>query len=254
MRVDAPDGPFRMVQISDCHLSASRPTLYRGEDADAGLKKLLHRIAAWRPQLVLATGDLSEDASAASYQRLAQYLQLVDAPVCALPGNHDDDRVMQQFFQDGPWQGPCIRQAGDWRLVLLKSAQAGRIDGSISPADIQAVRQWLDEGPRRPVLLALHHQPVPVGSTWIDRYSLEAPEALLKLVEEQQLIRGVVWGHVHQAFETRLDNARLLACPSTAANSRPATSRFVLDPTGPSCRWLKLHAHGRIETGLMFAA
>ena len=253
MEFPAGGKPLRLVQISDCHLSASVQTPYRGQNAETGLQSLLPAIAAWQPHLVLATGDLSEDASAASYQRLAHYFRLMDAPVYALPGNHDDDVLMQQYFPDGPWNGPLITQAGHWQLVLLKSALAGRIDGVIGQADIQRVEQWLGAGPKRPVLLALHHQPVSVGSPWIDRHMLAAPGALLQLLERHDRIRAVVWGHVHQAFETRLGRARLLACPSTAANSRVGTLRFAHDPAGPACRWLQLHARGRIETGLLYA-
>lgn len=248
-----PGEPFRLLQISDCHLSQDPATLYRGKSADAGLESLLPGIAAWRPHLVLATGDLSEDASAASYQRLGYFFRRLAVPVLALPGNHDDDLLMQQHFPHGPWDGPLVIQAGVWQLILLKSTLAGRIDGAITQADIQSVCLTLGSMPKKLVLLALHHQPVPVGATWIDRYMLQNPGALLDLVEEHEQVVGVLWGHVHQAFETRLAATRLLACPSTAANSKPATEKFEHDPAGPACRWLQLHPQGQIETGLLFA-
>jgi hypothetical protein len=47
-------------------------------------------------------------------------------------------------------------------------------------------------------------------------------------------------------------HARMLACPSTAANSRPGTLRFEHDPAGPACRWLQLGAGGTLETGLFY--
>jgi Icc protein len=244
---------FRMVQISDCHLSASADTLYRGETPDAGLEALSHRIAAWQPQLVLATGDLSEDASIASYQRLADCLEPVGAPVCALPGNHDDKALMQQYFPCGPWNGPLSLTAGDWRLILLDSACAGRIDGVISEKNLQDVLHMLETRPGQPVLLALHHHPIAAGSAWIDRHMLESPGPLLKLIEDHDWIRGVVWGHVHQAYGSRCGRARMLACPSTAANSLPDTPRFELDPAGPACRWLQLRTGGTLESGLLLA-
>jgi len=244
---------FRLVQISDCHLSANADTRYRGICADDGLLPLTARIAAWRPQLVLATGDLSEDGSAASYQRLAAALGRIGAPVCVLPGNHDDDGLMQQYFGMGPWNGPLVHTAGDWRLVLLKSSLAGRVDGAISPGHMQIVRELLQSGPSGPVLLALHHHPVPAGSPWIDRHALESPAPLLELIAKNERIRGVLWGHVHQAYESRCGKARMLACPSTAANSLPDTERFEHDPSGPACRWLKLSAVGHLETGLLHA-
>jgi Icc protein len=256
MQKKAPDNTvsnaFRLLQISDCHLSASAESSYRGQNPDAGLRALSNRIAAWQPQLVLATGDLSEDASAASYQRLADYLVPIGAPVCALPGNHDDDGLMRRYFQQGPWNGPLVLTAGDWQLVLLKTSSAGRIDGVISQADVRQLRQMLRSGPGRPVLLALHHHPVPAGSPWIDRHMLESPGPLLDLISNQDQIRGVVWGHVHQALESTCGHARMLACPSTAANSRPGTLRFEHDPAGPACRWLLLSSRGTLETGLLY--
>jgi len=243
-------GSIRLVQISDCHLCAAAATLYRGENADAGLLSVLQKIATWQPQLVLASGDLSEDASAASYQRLAGYLQTLGAPVCVLPGNHDNEELMQRYFHRGPWTGPLILQAGAWRLVLLSSVLAGHIEGAISPGDIEQLRDFLETGPQTPVLIALHHQPVPVGAQWIDRYMLRAPEALLGLLADHDEIRALVWGHVHQAFETTIGSTRLLACPSTAANSVAGALHFTRDPAGPACRWLQLKAQGALATGL----
>jgi 3',5'-cyclic-AMP phosphodiesterase len=245
--------PFRLVQISDCHLPADPRTLYRGRNADWGLESLVEPVAAFGPQLVLATGDLSEDASEASYDRLQNYFRRLGVPVCALPGNHDDSGVMRHYFPDGPWNGPLIMPAGEWRLVLLGSAVAGRIDGVISADAIGSVQAWLDGSPGHPVMVALHHQPVEVGSPWIDRYPLQAPGPLLELVQRHHQVRGMVWGHVHQEFDLRLGNARLLACPSTAANSRPVSLRFTDDPAGPACRWMLLHADGELETGLLRA-
>jgi len=244
---------FRLVQISDCHLPASVETRYRGIHADDGLGLLTDRIASWQPQLMLVTGDLSEDGSAASYRRLATALERVGVPVCVLPGNHDDEKRMRHHFGQGPWNGPLVQTAGNWRLILLKSALPGRIDGAVKPGDIQSLRELLQSAPKVPVLLALHHHPVPAGAPWIDRHALESPGPLLKLIRENEQIRGVVWGHVHQAYEAKCGKTRMLACPSTAANSLPGTERFQHDPSGPACRWLKLGVRGRLETGLLFA-
>jgi len=245
--------PVRIMQISDCHLPQNPATPFRGQSADDGLQILMRRIAAWQPQVLLATGDLSEDASSASYGRLRHYFKQIDAPLFVLPGNHDDKSAMQSYFDDGPWDGPLCVHLGDWQLVLLNSAQAGRIDGAVNREDIQSLRLWLETEPRKSVVLALHHHPVAMDSLWIDRYRLETPEELLSLVENYEQIRGVVWGHVHQAFESKHASASLLACPSTAVNSLPASVRFEPDPAGPACRWMQLHPQGEIETGLLFA-
>lgn len=248
------DQPFRLLQISDCHLSESVATHYRGKSADAGLESLLKAMAAWQPQQILVTGDLSEDASPLAYDRVLQALLSLAVPICALPGNHDEDGLMRRYFPAGPWSGPYVGSAGAWQLVLLKTSIAGRIDGAISPGDIAVLGSLLEAESRRPVLIALHHQPVAVGAAWIDRYMLQDPGVLLRLLEAHEQVRGVVWGHVHQAFASNVGHAQLLACPSSAANSLPATRQFEHDPAGPACRWLLLHADGMLETGLLHSA
>jgi Icc protein len=245
--------PYRLIQVSDCHLPENPEQPYRGVNADSGLGSLLGPISQWRPQGILLTGDLSEDASPASYQRLLKALGRLNVPIFALPGNHDEDAVMRQFFPQGPWAGPLQLSAGDWQLVLIKSSREKRIDGVVSPADLEALDTLLRED-ARPALIALHHQPVAIGSPWIDRYMLEQPGPLLQRLESCRQVRGVVWGHVHQVFEGVLGQAHMLSCPSTAANSLSGTERFQPDPAGPACRWLKLHPQGRLESGVLRAA
>lgn len=242
---------LRLVQLSDCHLPGDPRTGYRGRDADAGLVGLLPTVQRWNPDLLLLTGDLSEDASPAAYARLAAALQPLARPLLALPGNHDEPAALRSRFPRGPWRHPLAVDAGSWRVALLDSTVAGRVEGRLRAADIDWLERWLRENPAAPVLLALHHQPVPVGSPWIDQYMLQEPEALLRLVERQPMVRAVVWGHVHQDFAARCGAAMLLACPSTAVNSLPSVPSFTEDPAGPACRWLELHAGGSVRTGLL---
>lgn len=170
-------------------------------------------------------------------------------PVCALPGNHDDSDIMRRFFPAGPWRGPLRLPADVWRIVLLNSAVPGRIDGVLDAADLLRLEELLDEQPDAPVLLALHHQPMAVGSPWIDRYPLQDPAALLDLVRRHRQVRGVTWGHIHHAFEQQQGGVRWLGAPSTAANSVAGQARFTLDPDGPACRWFRLYADGSMEVG-----
>jgi Icc protein len=246
--------PFKIAQISDCHLSANPKTLYRGQNADAGLDAILKVVDAWQPDLLIGTGDLSEDASTASYQRLSKGFDRVSRQVCVLPGNHDELDKMHEHFVSGPWSGPLVVPVGAWSLVMLNSALAGRIDGVVAPEDIGMLQRYLISEPDRPVLLALHHQPIKVGAPWIDRYMLDSPGKFMSLVENSENVTAVVWGHVHQLFEARLGNTRMLSCPSTAANSRAKTTRFEFDPAGPACRWLELYPQGELKTGLFQAA
>lgn len=245
---------LRIVQVSDCHVSADPGADYRGAGADRNLAKLLPVVRQWQPDLLLLTGDISEDASAASYGRVAAMLDSVGAPVLALPGNHDDPVLMSRYFPRGPWQGPFVVEKKGWLLVLLDSTRPGQVSGILPQETLDRLDALLARRSADHVLLALHHQPVPVGSPWIDRYPLRFPQSLFGVLDRHPAVRGLVWGHVHQDFRAERAGAALLGGPSTAANSLPGKDRFTLDLGGPACRWLELYADGQIETGCLRSA
>lgn len=257
LNVNVGDRPVRLVQLSDCHLPERPETDYRGVRADDGVAGLVPAVDAWRPDLLLLTGDLSEDGSPESYGRLNAILRPLERPMLAVPGNHDRPAEMRVRFPTGACAGsdeePLAIAAGAWRIVLLDSTIRGRVEGRVRESDLDWLADWLTCNDTSPVLLALHHQPVPVGSPWIDRYMLRDPDPLLAMIEQHDNVRAVVWGHVHQSFEAAHGAARLLGCPSSAANSLPDTERFSPDPAGPAARWIELCPDGTLETGLLRA-
>ena len=62
-----------IAQISDCHLPADPDQDYRGINPLKNLKTVIKRVQALKPDLILATGDLSEDGSRQS-QHLKNFL------------------------------------------------------------------------------------------------------------------------------------------------------------------------------------
>lgn len=244
---------LRLVQISDCHVSAAPGADYRGQNALRGLTGLLPAIGESEPDAILLTGDVSEDGSPASYARVAALLAPFGIPLLALPGNHDVPDVMMRYFPQGPWSGPLLRAAGDWLLVALDSTAPGAIDGAFAADYLDRLGRGLRRSPARHVLVALHHQPVPVASPWIDRYALREPGPFLDLLERDGRVRGVTWGHVHQDFRSERGGMVMLGSPSSAANGIPGGEKFALDPAGPACRWFELDSGGGVETGILRA-
>ncbi|MEE8338966.1 MAG: metallophosphoesterase [Xanthomonadales bacterium] len=242
---------LRIIQISDCHVSADPDALYRGQSPDANLRKILQLARRWNPALILLTGDVSEDGSRQSYQRTSGLLARAGVPVLALPGNHDDVEVMRRYFPVGPWDGPQVIKAENWQLVLLDSTEPNRIDGCFSASRLEQIRASLHDKDREHTLVALHHQPVPVGAPWIDRYMLESPGRFLEVIDRSLQARCVVWGHVHHDFRLQRKGMILLGAPSSVANSIPGAQRFTLDQMGPACRWLELSARGEVNTGVL---
>jgi Icc protein len=240
----------KIIQLSDCHISADPDAVYRGINPREMLRALLPAVRSWGPELVLITGDLAEDASEGAYAFLRQELDRIEAPVLTIPGNHDDAGLQSEAFADTPVLDPLSRISGGWKLVLLNSAVAGRIAGELTERMLAGLRAELETA-ETPVLVAVHHQPVPTASPWIDRYPLEQPERFWSVVDAQPLVRAVIWGHIHHDYRARRGGVDLLGAPSTAANSRPESGAFVADGAGPACRWINLEPDGGLDCGLL---
>ena len=79
------DNAFRIIQLSDCHVSADPGALYRGVNARLTFEQVVQAALSWRPDLFLVSGDLSEDYSEASYAYLAGVLAEAGVPVVTTP-------------------------------------------------------------------------------------------------------------------------------------------------------------------------
>lgn len=246
---------LKVIQLSDCHVTGDPNVSYRGEDPRASLCAVVDRIIAWSPDLVLATGDLSEDASKASYQFLANQFERIHSPLWVTAGNHDDARVMHQVFPRTSLGEPVRVHDGGWQVILMNSARPGEVPGRLDKDQLEGLRAMLHDD-ERPALLALHHQPWLVGSPWIDRYPLTDPAPFIEVLDAGPERQLVLWGHVHQALNGQHEtpsgrSITGLAGPSTVCNSLPNQARFTPDPAGPACRWLELEANGDWRTGLL---
>jgi len=210
---------------------------------------MLQQVRLLNPDLLLASGDLSEDGSRASYEALQKYFKPLDIPVLALPGNHDDASLLAAVFPGSPVDSIGVSEHGSWQIIRLNSCLPGRPEGRLSDEVLMELEDFLESHKQWPKLVAVHHHPVTVGSPWIDKYRLFDPEAFLQIVDKYPDVKAVVWGHVHQEFESERNGTAMFGSPSSAINSLPGAQRFTADPAGPACRWLELKPNGTLLSG-----
>jgi len=141
--------PLRIVHITDTHILAEPGAELYGVDSFAALASLLAVMQrdAWTPHLLIATGDLSEDGSAASYQRLRHLLTSLGLPVYCIPGNHDVLTEMHAHLKGGPIHLERRVLWESWHIVLLDSQVPGQGHGSLSSKELNALEAALQEAP-----------------------------------------------------------------------------------------------------------
>jgi len=244
---------LRVLQISDCHLGATEDASYRGLPALGNLERLLELTPVFDPDLIIVTGDISEDSSPASYRFFARALERQTTRVLCLPGNHDLLKVMRETL-DPDW---LVSELGwpqsGWRFHMLDSTIPDQGHGQLDKRKLTALEQTLETQTEPHALVFLHHQPVAVGSQWIDKYRLLEAQGFRQLIASQQKVRAVAWGHIHHDWRQQIGKSLWLGCPSSVSNALSFMERFEHDPGGPACRWFRLFSDGRIGTGVLRA-
>jgi Icc protein len=243
--------PLRVIQITDFHLKAEPGSRLWGADVDAGLNAVLAHIRERNPvpDFILATGDLVGDEPHA-YDRLVQVLKPLGAPVYCLPGNHDFPAVMSRTLRGGivRWQRYFI--AGDWQFVLLDSSFPGTPDGHLASGELALLDTVLATDPDRHTLVCLHHNPLPVGTAWLDTMTVSNGAALFAVLDRYPQVRAVVWGHIHGEFASQRGNVLLLATPATSVQFKPEAPEPQVDDLAPGYRWFELYPDGGLKTGV----
>ena len=141
----------------------------------------------------------------------------------------------------------------DWLVVMLDSCVPGFANGELSTGELERLDKLLKGNDRRHALVCLHHHPVRMGSRWLDQVGLENASVFWDVLGAHRSVRGVLWGHVHQAFDIRRGDVQLMGTPSTCAQFKPNIDGFAIDARPPAYRWLELQQDGSIRTQVEWA-
>ena len=240
-----------VVQITDPHLFGDAAGRLLGMDTRDSLEKVIDKVLVEQPRidLLLVTGDLTQDGSHASYQAFQRMSARIKAPTHWFAGNHDEPQVMEEIAKGTELLKPVI-DIGAWRITLLNSAVPGSVPGFLPEEQLRLLAQSLSEAPERHHLVCLHHHPISIDCKWMEPIGLRNPTALFEVLDRFPQTRALLWGHIHQEIDLERDGRRLLATPSTCIQFKPRSDDFALDDLPPGYRWLRLLPGGEIETGV----
>lgn len=241
---------IKIVQITDSHLGVNHGEPLLSMNPDDSLVDVLKLIRQQQTKidLILATGDIANNSSFSAYHRF--YTTVSDhllASMVWIPGNHDDDEMMETVI---PQSKHSLIVKDNWLIVMMDSHVPGEIHGNFSPSELDFLSSALADNTDKHVLISFHHQPVPIGSQWMDRYIVQNAHAFWEVISLYPSIKAVLWGHVHQEFDESYNDMRLLSTPSTCIQFAPNKDEFALEDTMPGYRWLELYADGSIKTGV----
>jgi 3',5'-cyclic AMP phosphodiesterase CpdA len=189
----------RILHVSDLHV---------GTRDDHQVEAALVRLAGeLRPEVVVASGDLTNRGRRGEHERARSLLQSLGAPVVAVPGNHDLPYTFPARFT-APWREferawettEPTYASPSLHVVGLNSARPYRHQsGGLSDDQLRGAATRLGQAaPGAYRVVALHHHMI--GAPW--RTARKRPLARRNHVLHELVAAGadlIVAGHIHQA-------------------------------------------------------
>jgi 3',5'-cyclic-AMP phosphodiesterase len=235
-----------IAQISDLHIKPRGKRAYRVVDTADCLREAVATLTRLdpAPDIVVATGDLTDLGRPEEYELLRALLAPLRQPVYAIPGNHDERHAMRHAFAgDGylPAAGEFLHYTvEDWpvRLVALDTVIPGEGGGELCYERLRWLERSLAAAPQRPTVILMHHPPFATGIAHMDRIGLDGAEKFAALLLRHPQVERVLAGHVHRSIQARIGSRAIASvAPSTAhqvaLDLRPeGAADFMMEPPG----------------------
>lgn len=244
--------PLRIIQISDTHLYADPLKALLGVPSQKSLEAVIQLLQkeAGPIDLILHSGDLSQDGSEASYIRLAEMLKIFNVPVYCVPGNHDNAKVMNVLYPRETISNHKHIVLKNWHMILLNSQKPGAVEGYLDSTQLQYLQHCLQAYPEHQAVIVFHHQPVPVGAQWLDNLGLTNADEFWETISHYPKVNTILFGHVHQEFERTVNGVYCCSPPATCFQFKRQQDTFGLEDLPQGYRWVHLYENGRVESGV----
>jgi 3',5'-cyclic AMP phosphodiesterase CpdA len=222
-----------LLHVSDLHIGT-----HEEPEVEEALRAFVLRI---RPELVVASGDLTNRGTRDQHERAARFLRTLGPPVLAVPGNHDLPYTFPARFTrpwaefERQWQTTePIHSSEAIHVVGLNSARPYRHQGGALTADqLSAAAGRLQAAPEGAYRVAVLHHHL-LGAPW--RAARKRPVSHRSTVLRALVAAGadlILSGHIHQAavseqheFEVVAGEARTAVLSTAPGLGQPRPNRL----------------------------
>lgn len=244
---------LRMLHLTDTHLFGDDSRHYGVVDTEAHLRLALARMDRERLDLVVCSGDVSEDGSRESYERVRGILEPWAAErgartVYAM-GNHDRRAEFRAVLGDGQrgagaavpgaavrgaavpgasGQGPSgqgasaqpdapivsVAVAHGWRTVVLDTSVPGAGYGELDEGQLAWLGEALAEPAEHGTVLIMHHPPVAARTDLLQALTLDDASADgLWARLRGSDVRVILSGHYHHPIVETVAGIPVVVAP-----------------------------------------
>lgn len=201
--------------------------------------RALAHVAHLRFDLIVCSGDVSEDGTEASYRWLRESLELWardrGARTVYAMGNHDRRESFRAVLGGGqPDAGEVVLAGSEprrpvasvattdgWRVVVLDSSVPMRGYGSLEPEQKEFLRAQLAAPAEHGTVLVIHHPPIDAQTELLQALALDSSDAddLIEIVRASD-VRLILSGHYHLPLVETVAGVPVIVSPGVANVAR----------------------------------
>lgn len=183
-----------IVQISDLHVSV--PNYGFNE---AVLTRAVSKINDLNPDLVVVTGDITNEGYYNQYVKATYFLDQLEPEVRVVLGNHDSRNIGYEIFEDliGPRQW-VFDDLDGFTIIGLDSTEPDLDAGKVGRYQTNFLEKAINRAQDRDdyIIVALHHHTISIPKTGRERnVLLDAGDFLKTLINND--VDLVISGHKH---------------------------------------------------------
>lgn len=230
---------LRILHLSDTHFSGDGGRHYGIVDTVEHLRRALDHVAHLAFDLVVVSGDVSEDGTEASYRSVAEQLtgwaQERGARVVFAMGNHDTRAPFRAVLGGGQPGSAEVTPAGaasdrpvvsvaehdGWRVVVLDSSVPGAGYGALDTGQKLFLRETLASPAAHGTVIVVHHPPVPAQTDLLQALALDEDDGadLIDIVRGTD-VRVILSGHYHLPITEFVSGVPVNVAPGVTNVSR----------------------------------
>ena len=221
-----------IAHISDLHISEVAFD-------EAVFMEAVKEINNLQPDMIILTGDITNNGYYREYQQAMKYLSMFEAPLFAIPGNHDSRNLGYQSFEElvgeRSWK---LTKDDEFTVVGLDSSSPDEDRGHIGIPQHLWMEHQLDECVVNDnfSIVALHHHVVSIPDTGRERNVLSDAGDILKTLTSHE-VDLVLSGHKHVPNIWRINETVIVNAGSLSSNKlrgKIGNSYNVYNITGDS--------------------
>jgi Icc protein len=185
--------------------------MFRKETLRAAVKE----INELSPDVVLVTGDLTENGLISEFKTAAKELKKIRTEkIIYVSGNHDYRSTGYLLFREF-FPFSQVSEIDNAVMIVLSSARPDRDDGEVGHRQNLWLEDTLEKYKDRVKIVALHHHIVPVPDTGADQITIvDAGDVLRSLVKSKADL--ILCGHRHRPWRWTIEDMLVIHAGSAS--------------------------------------